>query len=67
MLQSQNTKHYGARGNKIGFKYESCGDARLIARIQKLYPLVYQKKKNTKNSIFVSFAHDLLAKRKNSR
>jgi hypothetical protein len=47
-----------------GFKYKSCGDASLISKIQKLYLLVYQKTKITNNSIFVNFAHGLLAERK---
>jgi hypothetical protein len=45
-------------------KYESCGDARLIARIQELYPLVYQKTKIINNSIFVNLACGLLVERK---
>jgi hypothetical protein len=44
-------------------KYGSCGDARLIARNQELYPLVYQKTSISNNSIFVSFACGLLVER----
>jgi hypothetical protein len=67
MFQLQNLRHCGAKKWQNGFKYKSCGVARLIARIQELYPLVYQKTKITNNSIFVSFARGLLAERKSSR
>ncbi len=55
---------WGKKKKHNGFKYKSYGDARLIVRIQELYLLVYQKTEITNNSIFVSFAHGLLAKRK---
>jgi hypothetical protein len=57
----------GKKKRHNGFKYESSGDARLIAKIQELYPLICQKKKITNNSISISFACGLLAERKSSR
>ncbi len=54
----------GKKKGHNGFKYESCGDVGLIVRIHELYPLVHRKMEITNNSIFVSFACGLLAKRK---
>jgi hypothetical protein len=46
---------WGNKRGHNGFKYESCGDVRLIVKIQQLHPLVYQKIKITNNSIVVIF------------
>jgi hypothetical protein len=43
---------WGKKKRNNGFKYETCNDVELWARIQKLYLLVYQKLEKSQTTLF---------------
>jgi len=51
------------KGNN-GFRYENCVEPSLVARMEELYIVVYQKSNITYNTIGVSFARVVLVDRK---
>ncbi len=55
---------WGIWNSRNGFKYESCNNLVLIARIQELYIIVYQKEKITNNIIAFRFTKGVLVKKK---
>jgi hypothetical protein len=54
----------GKKKGNNGFNYETRNDTKLIGRIQKLYPLVYQKLEIIKKIISLNFAYGILVERK---
>ncbi len=51
---------FGKRKNNNGFRYDNCVKLSLVAIMEKLYVIVYQKSNITKNTIGVSFAKEIL-------
>jgi hypothetical protein len=60
---------FGKRKSNNGFKYDNCVEPNLVARMEKLYVIIYQKLDITNNTIGVNFAKAVLVdkKRKHSR
>jgi hypothetical protein len=55
---------WGPRQSKNGFRLCHNNDLTIDARIQELWPLLYQKAKITNNSISLAFARGVVAKKK---
>jgi len=55
---------FGKRKNNNGFKYDNCVEPSLVARVEELYDVVYQKSNTTNDTIRVSFAKAILVERK---
>jgi hypothetical protein len=53
----------GTKEIKEWVQVNDCIDPNLVARIQELWPLVYQKGKIINGSIFLSFTKGVLAKK----
>jgi hypothetical protein len=47
---------FGKRKGSNGFKLDICCDLNVVARVQELYEVVYQKKEITNGTIGVTFA-----------
>ncbi len=55
---------FNERKSSNGFNFDACNDNVLVARIQKLYGVVYIKKKITSGAIGVSFVKVVIAEKK---
>jgi hypothetical protein len=55
---------FGKRKGNNGFRYDNCVEPTLVARVEELYVVVYQKSNITNNTIGVSFAKVVLVERK---
>jgi hypothetical protein len=55
---------FGKRKGNNGFRYDNCIEPTLVARVEELYVVVYQKSNITNNTIRVSFARVVLVERK---
>jgi hypothetical protein len=49
---------FGKRKGSNGFKLDICCDPDVVARVQELYEVVYQKKEITNGTIGVTFARN---------
>jgi hypothetical protein len=55
---------FGKKKGNNGFRYDNCVEPSLVARVEELYVVVYQKSNITNNTIGVSFARVVLIERK---
>jgi hypothetical protein len=55
---------FGKRKGNNGFRYDNCVELILVARVEELYVVVYQKPNITNNTIGVNFARVVLVERK---
>jgi hypothetical protein len=55
---------FGKRKGNNGFRYDICVEPSLVARVEELYVVVYQKSNITNNTIGMSFARVVLVERK---
>jgi hypothetical protein len=55
---------FSKRKGNNGFKYDKCVEPSLVARMEELYVVVYQKSNITNNTIGVSFVKAVLVERK---
>jgi hypothetical protein len=55
---------FGKRKGNNGFIYDNCVEPSLVAKMEKLYVVVYQKANITNNTIGVSFARVVFVERK---
>jgi hypothetical protein len=55
---------FGKTKGNNGFRYDNCVEPSLVARMEELYVIVYQKLDIINNTIGVSFARAVLAERK---
>jgi hypothetical protein len=55
---------FSKRKSNNGFKYDNCVEPSLVARVEKLYVIIYQKSYITNNTIGVNFAKAVLVDKK---
>jgi len=55
---------FGKRKGNNGFRYDNCVEPTLVARVEELYVVIYQKSNIINNTIGVNFARVILVERK---
>jgi hypothetical protein len=55
---------FGKRKDNNGFRYDICVEPSLVARVEELHVVIYQKSNIIDNTIGVSFAREVLVERK---